>query len=215
LISEGDEVETKRRIDVMLSSTFWDLEDKREEVLKLMRRHDLLDIAMENDAALSTMDKIDSSLFKVDQASAYICIIGYRYGTRQYCERRNPDNLSLSELEFRHAQKRDIPRCTLIMSGQYKGVALSDCEAVNDEDKASLAAFRKLAESDRVCAPFDTDTKFTVQAMQSLAQLRDDLDAQERAKLTADAVTSENDPRVRTIICRLPRLPFITFESRM
>ena len=87
----------KRRIDVMLSSTFWDLEDKREQVLGLMGRHDLHDIAMENDAALPTMDKINSSLLKVNRAAAYICIIGYRYGTREYCERRNPDNLSLTD----------------------------------------------------------------------------------------------------------------------
>jgi Domain of unknown function (DUF4062) len=140
----------KRRFDVMLSSTFWDLEEKRDEVLKLMRRHDLHDIAMESDAALPTMDKIDSSLAKVDRASAYVCIIGYRYGTRESCPRRNPQDLSLTELEFRRAKERDIPRCTLIMSGQYRGIPLAEYESVSARDKESLAAFRKLAESDRV-----------------------------------------------------------------
>jgi hypothetical protein len=188
--SKGTSVGAKRRIDVMLSSTFWDLEDKREEVLRLMRRHDLHDIAMENDAALPTMDKIDSSLSKVNRAAAYICIIGFRYGTREYCEQRNPDNLSLTELEFRRAQKRDIPRCTLIMSGRYRGIPLSEYEAVSAEDKTSLAAFRKLAESDRVYASFDDNADFTVKAMQSLDQLRADLDARERAEMAAVATAT-------------------------
>jgi len=184
----------KRRFDVMLSSTFWDLEEKRKQVVGLMGRHDLHDIAMENDAALPSMDKIESSLSKVNRAAAYICIIGYRYGTREYCERRNPDNLSLTELEFRRARERGIPRCTLIMSGQYRGIPLSDYEAVSAEDRASLAAFRKLARSDRVCASYDDDADFTVKAMQSLDQLRGDLDALEKADAEAAATPARQSP---------------------
>ena len=197
----------KRRIDVMLSSTFWDLEDKRDEVLKLMGRHDLHDIAMENDAALSTMDKIDSSLSKVGRAAAYVCIIGYRYGTREACARRNPDNLSLTELEFRCARERDIPRCTLIMSGRYRGIPLSDFEAVSAEDKTSLTDFRKLAESDRVYASFDDDADFTIKAMQSLEQLRDDLDAREQAKTAAAASSTVSFERPPSPDDNLPTIP--------
>jgi tetratricopeptide (TPR) repeat protein len=186
--------EAKRRMDVMLSSTFFDLEEKRRVVLDQMGRHDFHDIVMENDAALPTMDKIDSSLFKVDRAEAYICIIGHRYGTRQFCKDRNPDNWSLTELEFRHAQKRGIPRCTFIMSGNYIGIPLSHSEAVSDEDKASLAAFRKLAEADRVYASFDNDTQFALRAMQSLSQLRDDLDARQAARPATAALSSSPDP---------------------
>jgi hypothetical protein len=156
----------------MLSSTFFDLQEKRRQVLGFMGRHEFHDIAMESDAALSTLDKIDSSLDKVERADAYICIIGYRYGTREFCETRNPENLSLTELEWRRARERGIPRCTFIMSPKYSGIPLAEMEAVSAEDRQSLAAFRKLAESDKVYASFDDDTDFQVKAMQSLEQLR-------------------------------------------
>ena len=132
-----------------------------------MGRNYLYEIAMENDAALSKMDKIDSSLAKVDAAAAYICIIGYRYGTREPCPKRNPDNLSLTELEFRRAIERGIPRCTLIMSKEYP-VPRAAVGSVSDEDNKSIEAFRAAAESDTVYASFDDDAGFTVMAMQSL-----------------------------------------------
>ena len=112
----------KRPVRVMLSSTFFDLEEKRQQVLDLMARHEFHDIAMERDAALSTLDKIASSLRKVDRAEAYVCIIGYRYGTRDPCPTRNPENLSLTELEWRRAKERGIPRCALIMSPKFSGL---------------------------------------------------------------------------------------------
>src|SRR5262249_17739073 len=144
--------------------------------IDLMRRHDFFDIAMENDAALPTLDKIDSSLRKVDRAEAYICIVGYRYGTREFCQTRNPENLSLTPLEWRRARDRKIPRCTLVMSGKYP-VPREQLEAVSEQDRQSLAAFRKLIGSDTVHAQFDDDADFQIKAMQSLEQLRRDIDA--------------------------------------
>ncbi len=166
----------------MLSSTFRDLEQKRSQVLSLMGRYGFHEVAMENDAALPRRDKIDSSFHKVDQAEGYICIIGYRYGTREACAERNSGNLSITELEWRRARERNIPRCTLIMSPKYTGIPLEDLESITAEDRQRLAAFRKLAESDTVYASFENDTDFQIKAMQSLEQLRRDIDAADAAK---------------------------------
>jgi Domain of unknown function (DUF4062) len=181
----------KRRVDVMLSSTFFDLEDKRLQVRDLMGRHEFYDVVMEKDASLPTLDKIASSLRKVDRAEAYVCVIGYRYGTREFCATRNPENLSLTELEWRRARERAIPRCTLIMSPKYTGIQLADMESVSAEDKQSLAAFRKLAESDMVYAPFDSDTDFQLKAMQSLDQLRRDIEDRDAEKAASHAPPQE------------------------
>jgi hypothetical protein len=181
----------KRPVRVMLSSTFFDLEARRQQVLGMMGRHEFHDVAMENDAALPTLDKIDSSLHKVNRAEAYICIIGYRYGMREFCEQRNFKNLSLTELEWQRAKERGIPRCTLIMSPKYKGISLSDIESVSVEDRHSLAAFRKLAESDAVYASFDDDADFQVKAMQSLEQLRRDIDTLDAANVATQMTSPE------------------------
>lgn len=183
----GMEAKARRPVGIMLSSSFSDLKEKRQQVLGLMGRHEFHEIAMENDSALSTLDKIDSSLTKVERAEAYICIIGYRYGTRQFCQQRNPQNLSLTELEWHRAKERGIPRCTLVMSPNYSDLRLADIELVSDQDRQSLAALRKLIESDRVCASFENNEEFQIKAMQSLEQLRRDIDELDIGKATSSS----------------------------
>ena len=65
---------------VMLSSTFTDLKDHRAALIKAISGLDLKHIAMENDAAKSEVDLIDSSLRMVRDCSAYVLIIGHKYG---------------------------------------------------------------------------------------------------------------------------------------
>ena len=152
-----------------------------------MARHEFHDIAMERDAALSTLDKIASSLRKVGSSRGLCLHHRSRYGTRDPCPTRNPEDLSLTELEWRRAKERGIPRCALIMSPKFSGLTLADIEAVSVEDRLSLAAFRKMAEADRVCALFDDDAEFQVKAMQSLEQLRSDIDELDAAKEVAQS----------------------------
>jgi hypothetical protein len=137
----------------MLSSSFIDLEDKREEIIELMGPFDLHAVTMERDAALS-VDKRTSSLQKVDTADAYLGIIGYRYGTRIV-----PENLSLSEIEWLRAKERKLPCYFLLMSSRYP-VPMEDVLSVSAEDRQSLAAFRKQVEDAVVFATFKDDQDF-------------------------------------------------------
>jgi hypothetical protein len=59
-------VGAKRRIDVMLSSTFRDLEQHRAAVIAAMNGLQLTPLAQEFDASLSDSDLIKASLDKVD-----------------------------------------------------------------------------------------------------------------------------------------------------
>lgn len=169
------------RVGLMLSSSFTDLVKERDIVRALMGRNDFFDIAMENDAALPTLDKIDSSLHMVDRAEAFVCIIGYRYGTPEFDEKRNPEGLSLTELEWRRARERGIPRFILVMSDDYP-VPRARIGTVTPEDQQKLAAFRALIEEDKVYAAFDDESDLQIKAMQSLGQLRRDLEALDTSK---------------------------------
>jgi hypothetical protein len=62
---------------------------------------------------------------------------------------------------------------------------------VSVEDRHSLAAFRKLAESDAVYASFDDDADFQVKAMQSLEQLRRDIDTLDAANVATQMTSPE------------------------
>src|ERR1700752_2009978 len=88
--------------DVALSSTFRDLEQHRRAVLDAMQKLGLFPQAMENDSARPA-DLIDSSLSLIRAADAYVAIIGYRYGQIPECPVRNPNHLSITELEYQEA----------------------------------------------------------------------------------------------------------------
>jgi hypothetical protein len=154
----------------MVSSSFCDLKELRRKIIDLTRPHDLHAVAMEDSTARPTLDTRSSSLQMVDTADAYIGIIGYRYGSRT-----PPDDVSLTELEWRRARQRGIPRSFLVMSGEY-AVRLGDMEMVRDADRESLAAFRKQVEADVVCAHFKDSAHFEVMAMGALVELRRSLD---------------------------------------
>ena len=101
----------KQKHAIMLSSTYKELAEHRQAVREAILGQELFPEAMENDAALPDHDLISASLEKVDKADAYVELIGYRYGQTPECSARNPDNLSLTELEFRRALERKIPIC--------------------------------------------------------------------------------------------------------
>ena len=94
----------------MLSSTFTDLEKHRAALIKAIKAHGLTDVAMENDSA-KLLDVIDSSLEMVRDGSAYIGVISLKYGQTPKCPKRNPDNLSITELEFNEALRSVVPYC--------------------------------------------------------------------------------------------------------
>jgi hypothetical protein len=99
-------MEKKTTYSVMVSSTYTELVDHRRAVTEAMLSQHLFPIRMEDDAALPDQDLIDASLAKVDEADAYVGLISYRYGQQPECQIRNPDKLSLTELEFRRAVAR-------------------------------------------------------------------------------------------------------------
>jgi hypothetical protein len=96
--------------DIVLSSTFKDLKDHRDVVIKAIMELGMFPNAMELDAALPD-DLVTASLNKVRGADAYVGIIGYRYGQMPESVDRNPketlllsSNITrLESLSFRFA----------------------------------------------------------------------------------------------------------------
>ena len=74
---------------------------------------------MENDSARPGIDVIDSSLRMVRDSSAYVAIISHKYGQVPECAERNPDHLSLTELEFNEAQRIGRPVLLFIMGDNH------------------------------------------------------------------------------------------------
>src|SRR5437016_5339755 len=104
---------------VMISSTFTDMEPHRAALIKAIKGQGLTDVAMENDSAKPGVDVIDSSLQMVRDAAAYIGVISRKYGQTPPCKDRNPDQLSITELEFNEARRLGRPILLFIMGDKH------------------------------------------------------------------------------------------------
>jgi hypothetical protein len=126
----------------MVSSTFTDLEDHRAALIKAIDSQGLKAVDMENDSA-KPIDVIESSLQMVRTSSAYVCVIGRKYGQMPASPEQNPANLSITELEFDEATHIGIPILLFIMGDQHL-LREADMEA-NGRKKRKLNAFRERA----------------------------------------------------------------------
>jgi Domain of unknown function (DUF4062) len=133
---------------VMVSSTFTDLKEHRAVLIEALNEHDLHANAMESDSAKPAGDVIDSSLQMVRDSAAYIILISLKYGQIPECPRRNPEQLSITELEFNEAQNLNRPTLLYIMSEEH---AVTKADVERDPAKeAKLDAFRERAKQDPV-----------------------------------------------------------------
>jgi hypothetical protein len=119
---------------VMISSTFTDLEQHRAALIRAIKGEGLTDFAMENDTAKAGVDVIGSSLQMVRDASAYVGLISRKYGQTPSCPTRNPNQLSLTELEFNEAMRLDRPILLFIM-GPNHPIREADVELDSEKRK--------------------------------------------------------------------------------
>ena len=168
---------------VMISSTFTDLEHHRQALIRAVKTQGLTDVAMENDSAKPDLDVLDSSLQMVRDSSAYVGVISRKYGQIPKDPARNPENLSLTELEFDEAQRLNRPIVLFIM-GEKHPVTEADVE-LNEEKRTKLSAFRERAKKmgpgssvHRVYATFDSLEEFKDHLGASVASLKRHIEGQ-------------------------------------
>lgn len=166
---------------VMVSSTFTDLDQHRAALISAINGEDLHEVAMENSPA-KTIDVISSSLQMVQDSSAYIGVISHKYGQTPQCPKRNPSQLSITELEFNEAQRLDRPILLFIMGDKHH-VLPADVET-DHAKREKLNAFRERAKQmgpgslvHRVYCAFNSMEEFSTSAIHAVAELRRNLDA--------------------------------------
>lgn len=177
----------------MISSTFTDLEEHRARLKQAIENHNLHASAMENDSA-KLIDVLDSSLEMVQDSEAYIGVISHKYGQTPKCPERNPDQLSITELEFNEALRLGRPILLFIMGEKHQGIK-KDFEQDPAKQK-KLNAFRERAKKsssassvDRVYAVFENIADFEVKINRSLLELKEHLYS------TFDTVEEETSPK--------------------
>ena len=161
---------------IMVSSTFTDLEEHRGHAISAIQRLRFHAEAMEFSGANSAEDVLGKSLEMVNDAAAYVGVISLKYGQVPECPERNPDGLSLVELEFNEATRLGRPILLFVMGDKHTGVR-EDFESDSEKLK-KLNAFRqraKLMKPDgkinRVYEMFESPEDFALKAATAIALL--------------------------------------------
>jgi hypothetical protein len=200
----------------MISSTYKELAEHRAAVSKAALGQGMYPLDMANDSAIPDQDLIAASLAKVDEADAYVGLISYRYGQIIESPDRNPDGLSLTELEFRRAVARGLPICMFIMHADHPVPrSVVNAEAAT---AGNLIAFIELAKKGRIYAEFKSVDDLKAQVIQTLARLKEVLDKAASPK-PVPAIpatnTAPDSPAPPAFYARPPYLPGYAFQGRV
>ncbi len=137
-----DKTEPDSFFGVMVSSTFLDLSEHRKALMEELTKNKLFPICMEHYTLIPDDTIIGSSIRMVRQGSAYIGLIGHRYGNIPNGS-MNPNGNSISCLEFEEAQKLNRPILIFVM-GEDHPITAKDVET-DLEKRKKLEDFRKRA----------------------------------------------------------------------
>jgi Domain of unknown function (DUF4062) len=161
---------------IMVSSTFTDLEEHRRKVIEAIQRFGYRADVMEYGVPRADVDVIDSSLKMVRDSAAYVCVISLKYGQTPFCPQRNPDRLSITELEFNEAMRLERAILLFVM-GENHSVKKADVKLDPDRSK-KLDAFRERAkrmrggsEVNRVYQVFESLEQFATAAATAVGRL--------------------------------------------
>lgn len=168
-----------RRKIVMISSTWQDLPDHREEIRTGCERAGFEPRRMEQ---LPAMDAgaIAPSLRMVDEADVYVGIFAHRYGTV-------PEgyDISITEMEYNRAVALKKPRLIFFMHDDHP-IKRSDVETGPGEKK--LRKLKKRIVKDRVPHPFLSPHHLRAEVVEALTALAKELDAADAGGATAAIV---------------------------
>lgn len=162
---------TSHHPDVMVSSTYTDLTAHRKAVCDALIRLGFFPVGMEYDSAKSGKDVIASSLEMIARAQAYIGIIGHRYGGVPKDTERNPNNLSITEIEYREAIRLGLPVYMFLMSDDHS-VTFRDVEPVEDY-QVKLRALKDDVRLRSICPVFSSVEQLHSLALQSIVEMRE------------------------------------------
>lgn len=210
----------------MLSSTFTDLKEHRARAIEVISKLHYMPSVMEHSGAQAEGDVIDTSLDMVRNAAAYIGVIGLKYGQAPFDPVRNPDRLSITELEFNEAMRLGRPMVLFIMGPDHL-VRAADIES-DPEKRIKLDEFRERAkkmrndaEVQRVYEVFSSLEQFSTAAATAIGNLIRLLERNERRDLEVlgegaglDGSTDQRSFRERGLDTGLPRPPALAAVPR-
>lgn len=150
-----------KRYQVFISSTFTDLKEERNEVMKALLELDCIPTGMELfPASDDTQWDVIKSI--IDNCDYYILILAGRYGSI------NKDGVGYTELEYNYANEKGIPTIAFLHEN-INNLSVSKSENT-DEGKEKLNNFRGKVQN-KLCKYWNTPQELGSVVSRSLIQL--------------------------------------------
>jgi hypothetical protein len=151
----------EKRYQVFVSSTFWDLEDERQEVMQALLEQDCMPSGMElfpatNDDQWSLIKKV------IDDSDYYIVVLAGRYGSI------GPTGQSYTEMEYRYALETGKP----ILGFVHKNIQNIPAKFSETDSaaKEKLAKFHELVKQ-KLCKLWESPAELGGHVSRSLIKL--------------------------------------------
>jgi len=197
-------------LDVMLSCTSRDLAEHRKRAEDACNRADFHANTMDYLPGRTDADAIDVSMDLVEKSEVYLGIFGMRYGYRPKDE-RNPNDISITEMEYRRAKELGMPILIFIMDEENHpppdttGMSLKDMRKAQEEFFESdprgvekLELLKKELLNNHIVDFFESAEDLRTKVLQALYQpsVREQAQAyyeEQQARLKADG--TGDDPK--------------------
>src|SRR5438552_3970699 len=153
------------QLRVMISSTARDLPEHRKQVLEACQRQGMFSLRME-DLPANSDEAAAASLKIVEEADIYLGVFANRYG--YIPKANNPDQISVTEMEYNRAVERKIERLIFVMDKSHP-ITVDDVE-IENADK--LKAFKERVQAENIVRFFKSPDDLRAEAINSLSQLR-------------------------------------------
>ena len=152
----------KKKYTVFVSSTYEDLKEERQEVMRVLLEADCIPCGMEYFPATddSTLDFIKRI---IDDCDYYVLILGGKYGST------DSSGQSYTEKEYLYAQEKGIPTLSFLRNN-LKSLSADLCEDTAKK-RRRLNQFRELAKENKICKFWSNKDELARRVLQSISQI--------------------------------------------
>jgi len=143
-------------VTVYLSSTYEDLKDHRRAAFEALRKAGYQVKAME-DYVATDRRPVDKCLADVARANIYVGIFAFRYGYVPPPEHNNPNGLSITELEYRHAESLNKTCLCFVVKNSASWQRTFDDAVTGDNERGEkISRLRKELLTEKTASSFST-----------------------------------------------------------
>lgn len=151
---------------IYISSTYSDLKKYREAVYGVLHKMGLEVIAMEDYVALDDRP-LQKCLADIEKCDVYIGIFAWRYGTIP-----GKRDLSITELEYKHAKENDIPCLIFLLDDNAQWLPrYMDSHTGDGKQGVQISRLRNELKSEKVVSFFNNEIELGAEAALSLYKI--------------------------------------------